>query len=278
MEGVSGYNAFTITHGCNGNVTLGAHRNVIAQSVVFPNSPNAADTVIYRLDPVTGVSTGVTQPDLSADIYASAPTSDVPAGTLLAPGEGIYSQLGIGLITAGGTLFPNIIPSVDTTLNIRGYRTWSGPYPHKGATVEESVVSTTALSPWRYGSKVVFRPTSCAKSLKVRIAIANWCRKGLTSVGLDDRVDLWIGHTTDLFNDQRTMPRATAYNYATEVPFWPTFTIKRDLIAKPLNDSCGAGYDLAIEPSSADIDKYLTMPAGKYPNGIPGGTSQIYYP
>jgi len=254
MEGVSGFNDFTITHGCNDNVVLGPSQDVIAMGVLFPNAADPALANVYKLD-----SRGIQQeklPDLSNDIEG------------VAPGAG-FANLGVRLVAGNNTLFGNLLPTLDANGAIRGYQTWSGPRPYNTPVLPQSVASVTGLSPWRYGA-VRFKASSCAKSLRVRIAIANWCKKGRGTATDGDRLDAWMGHATAVFNDQRTMPRATPYNAATEVPFWPTFIINRNLATNPLGTSCNDGYDVSIEPSDADIDNLLPPPHGAYPRGIAG--------
>lgn len=261
-EGVSGYNAFTIGHGCNDNIDLGPSQDVIAMSAVFPNAADPAMAKIYKLT-AAGLQ-GETIPDLSDDIDG------------ILPGVG-FTNLGVGLVSGGGTLFANFLPAIDSstlvgahaTPLVRGYHTWAGPAPYSSAPLAEQVTSATGLSPFKYGA-VKFKTTSCAKNLKVRIAVANWCKRGNGTADMGDRVDVWMGHTTPLFNDQRTMPRATPYNPAVESPFWPTMTIARDLVANPLDAACNGGYDLAIEPADADIDAFLPIPRAAYPAGAPG--------
>lgn len=261
-ENLSGYNAFTITHGCNDNVELGPHQDVIAMSAVFPNAADPAMAKIYKLTS-TGLQ-GESVPDLSEDIE----------GILSGVG---FTNLGVGLVSGGGTLFANFMPAVDPNTLVgahpaplvRGYHTWAGPAPYSSAPLAEQVTSATGLSPFKYGA-IQFKTTSCAKSLKVRIAIANWCRRGIGTKRLGDRVDVWMGHTTPVFNDQRTMPRATPYDASVEAPYWPTMTIARDLVANPLAAACKGGYDMSIEPADADIDTFLPIPRAQYPKGAPG--------
>lgn len=267
-EGVAGYTAFTITHGCTsnatpeGSATPAVAGNVIAQSVLFPNSADVQDSVVHKLGTVNGVAgveTGVL-PDLSKDIVGVAPNTG-------------FTGMGIGIVAGGGTLFPNIIPTINpTTKAIRGYATWAGPTPFKGAELQESIVSTTGLSPFKYGA-IKFQPTSCAKSLKIRVAVANWCKRGAASKKKADRLDVWIGHTTAKFVDQLTMPRNAPYNAAIEAPFWPTLTVNRNTTTNPLPAGCdpATGYDLAIEPADHDIDAYLPIPTDKYPKGAGAG-------
>ncbi len=283
-EGMSGYNAFTVTHGCATNAvaegTPAARQNVIAMSAVFPNAADPNLAKVYQLDS-KGIQIEPALADLSEHIVC------------VYPGVG-FTKLGLGLVGGGGTLFANIIPTVDATGAIRGYRTWAGPKPFASAPLEESLASATGLSPFKYGA-VQFQPTSCAKSLKVRVAVANWCRQGPASKKLADRLDVWMGHTTALFKDQATMPRDIPYNAATEAPFWPTMTIYRNTTGTPATATTAAipanpvpdtdangiacpvdavtgvkGFDLAIEPADADIDANLPIPTATYPKGTSG--------
>jgi hypothetical protein len=97
--------------------------------------------------------------------------------------------------------------------------------------------------------------TSCVTALKLRVAIANWCTQS-QDVNRNRRVDVWVGKFTGRFNDPDVQP----------VPFWPTTTVKRDLTAHPLPEACnGVGYEVAIEPTSQDIDAYLPIP-GYWPH------------
>lgn len=264
LENTTVYNALTVTHGCNGNVSLGEHQNVIAVSAVFPNAADPAMSVVTKLDPTTGALIE-TLPDLSNDI----------AGVVSGVG---FTNLGLGLVQPN--LFPNFIPTIDphtlvgahaTPLN-RGFITHNGPKPYESAPLWQQVTSTTGLAPFKIGP-VAFKTTSCAIGLKVRVAIANWCKRGLASYKADDRVDLWMGHTTAKFNDPLTMPYDPTATASGSI-YWPTMTIARDLVKNPLDPSCGAGYNLAIEPADADIDAYLPIPYGNPPSAAP----QLYWP
>ncbi|MGZ8190321.1 MAG: hypothetical protein ACXWTS_03730 [Methylococcaceae bacterium] len=271
VENKSGYNALTVGHGCNGNTTLGPHRNVVALSVVFPNGPAATDSVAYKLN-ASGIQEFPALPDLSEHIDG------------INPGDG-FTKLGLGLVGGGGTLFANFMPTLDGNNLARGFHNYSGPAPYESAPLMESAngpgqtsgFNLTGLAPFKYGA-IKFKPTSCAKALKVRIAVANWCRRGVGTYGNDDRADIWIGHLTTKFNDQKTMPRATPYDATVEAPYWPSMTVNRDLVANPFTDAagvadggarCGTGFDLSVEPSDAVIDQYLPIPVGVFPAGAP---------
>ena len=94
-----------------------------------------------------------------------------------------------------------------------------------------------------------FQEQSCAVSLQVNIAIANYCthrKKG------DDRADIWIGHFTPLFDDPAVVVQSPP-------GFWPQLTVIRDLENNPIPASCSAPVDLVVTPASHEIDEYLPI-------------------
>ena len=286
---VKTWNAVAITHGCNTNAggegNGQPHKDVIAISSIFPNSPNMADVVIrgskgkpavaevkdaagnITTPAVAGFTTGEETiiPNLANDIVGSTDTTPLKAA--------------LSIVTSGGTLFANTIPVADGKGNVRGWQGWSGTSPYNSPALLESAkkadgsdISTTGLSPFGINA-FAFQPTSCAKTLKIRVAVANWCEKGAASYKSPSRVDLWIGHTTPKFNDQVVMPSADPKSI-----FWSTLTVNRDLVKNPLTKACDqpTDYDTVyIEPSDADIDAYLPISAAKYPAGANGA---LYWP
>ncbi|TAN49370.1 MAG: hypothetical protein EPN21_12240 [Methylococcaceae bacterium] len=223
-EGKTLYTAFTIGHGCaaaEGDTTI----PVIAQSAVFPNS---ADAVAHKI--VTNTDNTTTETvidDLSTEI------------------QGAVGGAVVGL-SPGGVQDTNVFKAIkevpDANGNVLALQFTNGK-------LQTDLVGLTQFKV----SGIKFQPTSCAKSLKVRIAVANWCKKTQNSND-DARVDLWFGHPTTLFNDGGVMPS----NYAT-APYWTTLTVNRDLTANPLPTTCETTYDVASEPSDDDIDTKLPI-------------------
>lgn len=306
------WNAVSIGHGCASNEGGEgvAQKDVIAISAIFPNSANLQDVVIRGSKGVAGkdFTTG-DEPaikDLSNDIVGS--TAELPL------------KAALNVITANGGLFPNTIPVIDGKGNVRGFQSWGDvtSSPFKGSPIIESVkkadgtsVTTTGLAPFGINA-FQFKPESCAKSLKIRVAVANWCEKGSKSYKSPSRVDLWIGHTTKQFNDQVVMPNADP-----KAIFWTTLTVNRDLVKNPLPGTKGfdpakidvnngiidrtkegwdtgikdadgkailsdktsctdAVYDTVyIEPADNDIDTYLPISKAKFPAGANGA---LYWP
>lgn len=277
---VNTWNAVTITHGCNtnsgGEGSSVPHQNVIAFSAVFPDFTDTSKVIVRRSTGtvpaqagdgvITPAGTGtvgdeIVIPDLSNDIVGSTNTIAMTAT--------------LGLDTGGDQIFANTIPIADTKGSIRGWQSWSGPKPVNGPVLLESAktpdgsdISTTGLSPFRI-SGIRFQPNSCAKALKIRVAVADWCRKGAASYQADDRADIWIGSLTPKFNEQVLMPNADRAHGGSGAIFWPTLTVNRNLAANPRPDTCtDADYDTVyIEPKAEDIDALLPISKAKYPVG-----------
>ena len=90
----------------------------------------------------------------------------------------------------------------------------------------------------------VILPTFCMKSLKVRVGVGNWCNMRQKGPG---RADIWIGRLTPRFDDPAVV----------SVGFWPTISVNRK---SPLDPACGGvGFDVAVEPTDADIDGLLPI-------------------
>jgi hypothetical protein len=216
----------------------------MAQSVLFPN---ATDSVFGKVDSNSRITTG---PVLADEI-----------------------DLGVGAVLplTPSVTYPQPLPESyivrDTAGNTRGFQTWGGVIPEGGGSVAVAGFKVAAIK---------FKATSCAKSLKVQIAIANFCQPGSMKKDKEsDRADIWIGEMTDKFNDPLVMPNAATVVDSTGANkvYWPTMTIKRDLTANPLPGTCDpvGGYDLAIQPSHADIDANLPLklPTKSHPK-LPG--------
>jgi hypothetical protein len=188
---------------------------------IKPNLPVIAQSMVFP----NGPSSIVTRLD--------NPAEPINLGDVLIGGE--HSK---GVIDPGGIQDKNVFSTIeeltDETGVVRGFHYADG----------ELQVDLVGVIPFRL-SGVTFKPESCVTKVRVRIGIANWChhRPGVR------RVDAWIGRTTPVFNDTRVV----------SLGFWPTLTINRDLAANPLPESCGEGYEVAVEPSDEDIDQYLPM-------------------
>jgi len=275
------WNAVAITHGCNSNAggegSGAPHKDVVSLSVVFPDFKNAANVVMRKskgdLPAQTG-DVGVITPTGTGTVGDETVIANL-ANDIKDATDAIALNASITLDLGGDQLFPNNIPVVDAAGNVRGWQGWNGPKPFKGPALMESAnkpdgsdISTTGLSPFRI-SGIEFKPTSCAKTLKIRVAVANWCGTGNKKP--EEVADIWIGSLTSKFNNQATMPNASKGTGGSGAIFWPTLTVNRDLDKNPLptDGSCDtADYDTVyIEPSTADIDALLPVSKKKFPKG-----------
>jgi hypothetical protein len=233
IEGKGLYTAFTIGHGCD-SATNTIQLPVIAQSVVFPN---AADSVWTKLD-ATGAPVG------------NLAISDVIQGAAFALAPGLVQDKNVFSIQQ---------KVLDSLSNVRGFHL-------KGGKLQADLIG---LIPFKVTAPK-FVVASCVKSLKVRIAVANWCKtiaqNNANLADKDRRADFWLGKATTKFNDPAVIEVIANWTATPPVaPYWPTLTINRDLVANPMDASCNGGYDVAVEPSSADID--ANLPIAGYPLG-----------
>lgn len=148
---VKTWNAVTITHGCNTNIggesNSQPHKDVIALSAIFPNSPGFGDVIIrgtkgkaavaevkdatgnVTTKAVDGFTVGEEDKiaDLSKDIVGSGTSS-----------SGVPLVSALSLVNVGGAMFANNIPKVDSKGNVRGWQSWSGTSPYNSAPLLES--------------------------------------------------------------------------------------------------------------------------------------------
>jgi len=230
-EGKGLYTAFTLGHGCQdtpeqNQEALEKLLPVTAQSVVFPNgtasqafkiNADKTETAIDLSDYISGADGGV---------------------ITLAPG-----------MIQDKNVFKKQKEVTDAQGAVRGIQFTNGNLDTTAVGLipfKVSAPSFTTTVPDGNGGTV----PNCAKSLKIRIAIANYCKK-TNNENQDNRSDIWIGHLTPKFKDPGVMP----HDWETS-PFWPTLTVNR---TSALDASCGAGFDIAVQPSDAEVDTYLPV-------------------
>jgi hypothetical protein len=310
---VATWNAVKIGHGCASNATpeggVVTQKDVIAISALFPN-PSVITDAVFRGSKGTVATTGAetTLTDLSAHLVGSTASigstiavTPVTTGNMFINTTHILDDLNKvrGFQSWAGPSPFNGPVLLESLLKFN---------PADGTT------TTTGLAPFGI-SAIKFNPESCAKKLVIRVAVADWCLSGAKNNADDSRVDVWIGAQTPLFNDPDTMPNAPTVangifwpgltvnrdlalnplpgtkgfnplNIATNGGVidrtqagWDTGLKNTDGTAKASTKiSCAdaADYDTVyIEPTAADIDKYLPIPKAKFPKGSNG---IVYWP
>lgn len=269
-EGKGSYNGFTITHGCGGDAGTEAFP-VLGQSAVFPQGANA-------------VWKKVTNPALAVD-----PTNLTVIATG-GNGGGVISTPELNLAVTGYAGFSSAFASsqelVDSLGNVHGLHWKDGAMEPKLNTVTPFKITAPTIA------------DSCVKTLKVRVAVVNWCDmkknaandiKGPYNKPEDafgrpiPRVDGFVsnggvqtnvpgaGFYTDIKAGNGDNNRAdwwftklegTSANFndpdLLQPSYWTTMTVNNT------NKACAGGaaaeYDVYVEPNAADVDAYLTGP------------------
>lgn len=208
-DGASGVvNDFSIAHGCNGQA-------VVASAMLFPNG----------FEMVIEDQNG--QMISTEELFAE-----------LEP----YNNLVMGPKPAQDANWKRIKVLKDETreYNNHGLRTVDvRAFHYSGGWVPDYMIG---LLPWR-ASFADIRDGSCVREIQVRIPIVNYCNASPHS---PDRMDAWIGRTTEVFDDPEVV----------SVGFWPTLTIINTQFDEGV---CGEGTVYKVSPTDEDIDTFLLM-------------------
>ena len=210
-DGASGVvNHFAIAHGCN-------TKPVIASSMLFPNG---RDMVIEDQD-----GRVVDPEELFNELE---PLNNLIMGAK--PAQAAEWKK-IEVIKTGTREYSN---HGLHTEDVRAFH-------YSGGNLPDYMVG---LLPWG-ASFAAIRDDSCVREIQVRIPIVNYCERNPKS---PDRLDAWIGRTTELFNDPELV----------SVGFWPMITIvNTDFDAS----TCGDGIVYKVSPTDEDIDSLLPIPS-----------------
>lgn len=168
LEGTSGFNNFSIPHGCSASEG-GKVQPVRAQGVVFPNG---ADSLAERTDTKEPVN-------LDDHIVGNPVMTAKPA----------INSLFKKVKTLKGPVPAFISHGMELTEDVRAFVFTQG-------NLKDGLLGVV---PWN-ASFPKFKPDSCATALTVYIAIANYCTDS-SNENDDDRADIWIGRLTHKFDD-----------------------------------------------------------------------------
>lgn len=109
-------------------------------------------------------------------------------------------------------------------------------------------VTMVGLFPFRTNA-VVFESASCAKSVKIVVAIADICKNTNIAGFTDLTANLWTPAVGSNFDG----PGLHGYNSPA------TLTINRDLANNPLDASCGDGSAVELLPSAAQLNRDMPI-------------------
>lgn len=225
-EGTAGYTALVIGHGCANSA--GVYSPITAQSVLFPVG-DAAVTYTVTDTPASGTTAAVTHEESAGTLSQHLKAGKLDGAVSLVPDRNIFSNQAykvnasgqvIGFTSTGGSLYTNAAG----TAKFRG------------------------LVPF-YVAAQTFVSTSCAKSLKIKIAVGDVCdlSKGLANTWVPSAAQIGSSYTVAGYNWDGVGSPAT-------------LTINRNLTTNPLpTTGCpvAGGYDANVWPSAQDIDTYL---------------------
>ncbi len=97
----------------------------------------------------------------------------------------------------------------------------------------------------------MFVATTCASRLLVKVAVADVCSREADDTASTGKVNLWIP-------DNGSQYAAAGKDTSVEGIGSPaTLIVNRDLATNPLGPGCGAGIDVTVTPSAADVDANL---------------------
>jgi hypothetical protein len=168
LEGTTGFNWFSIPHGCSASHG-GKAQPVRAQSIVFPNGADSlaerTDTKesVNLLDHIEGNPVMTAKPAVNS-LFKKIKTLRGPVPSFISHGSELTEDVRAFVFTNG---------KLDDGL--LGVIPWSASFPK-------------------------FKSDSCATALTVYIAIANYCTTSNNETD-HDRADIWIGRLTEKFDD-----------------------------------------------------------------------------
>lgn len=101
-----------------------------------------------------------------------------------------------------------------------------------------------------------FVATTCAKRLLIQVAIADVCiyGSGLADSVKEGKVNLWLPDNGSQFSVAGKAQNVDGIGAPA------TLTVNRNLTTNPLLPACGAGIDVTVTPSPADVNANLPIP------------------
>lgn len=98
---------------------------------------------------------------------------------------------------------------------------------------------------------ILFVPESCAKVVRFTFAVADICKiTSISNMSEEDSVNFWTPAVGSKYDGT---PGGHAYDF----PVF--FTVNRDLDTNPLPESCGAGQQITVKPSAAQVDRDMPI-------------------
>jgi len=220
-----------------------AHTTVRAQAAEGVTADNA-----LRIGHGCSVPGGAPIPVLAQSVVfpSASPVVTGPGGaaiasldTVIAPG----SLAGLVRAVHETSIFRTREVKIDSLGNVTGFAAFDGS------------LSPTLLGriPFQFAAPK-FVASSCASRLLIKVAIADVCSLAPADTIAAGKVNLWIP-------DNGSQYAATGKPLGIDGIGSPaTLIVNRDLAVNPLPPACGAGVDVTVTPSAADVDANLAIP------------------
>jgi hypothetical protein len=222
VEGTTVYNNATIGHGCA--VAVGSPAGT-------PRSPVIANSMIFPdgTDSTVSIGGAVVDGAIVDDYIAwGGKISHIPSKDVFEKSSIERGRAGLAGANAVGN------HSWDGKLNGDNY---------------------VGLVPIRISGAFI-NPDSCANTVTFRVAIADICKITNVAGFSDQTVDLWTPAVGSVFDG------VGLHGYNSPA----TYKITRNLVTSPLpatglaGEDCGAGVDVVIDPSAAQLDHDMPIP------------------
>jgi hypothetical protein len=215
-----------------------AHTTVKAQATEGVRDDNAL-RIGHGCDENPVIAQSVVFPGEAPELRASDPTVTIASlGDVIAPGSLV------GLI--GGIQDRSIFlaqgEKTDALGNVLGF---FGRYGRLE-------VELAGRVPFQFTAPS-FLPDSCALRLRVAVAIADICKPSKPTLR-PGKVNLWIPDNGSVYAVEGAAQGVEGIGEPA------ILTVNRNLATNPLPAACGAGYELFVTPSAAQIDRDLPIP------------------
>jgi len=220
-----------------------AHTTVRAQATEGVTADNA-----LRIGHGCSVAGGSPQPVIAQSVVfpSASPVLTSSDGTPVAS---------LDTVIVGGSLAGLVKPTQDTSI-FRSQELKADALGNATGFVEhDGSLDVTLLGrvPFQFAAPK-FVATSCAKRLLVQVAIADVCSLASLDPVSAGNVNLWIPDNGSQYSIAGKSQGIDGIGSPA------TLIVNRDLTANPLSPACGAGVDVTVAPSPADVNANLAIP------------------
>ena len=234
-----------------------AHTTVKAQATEGVTADNALrighGCSVPGGSPIPVVAQSVVFPSLSPVVTSSDGTAVASLDAVIVPS----SLAGLLRPIQETSIFQSQEVKVDALGNVIGFAAHDGSL----------AVDLLGRVPFQFAAPK-FVATSCAARLLIKVAIADVCSLASSDTVAAGKVNLWIP-------DNGSQYASAGKPLGIDGIGSPaTLIVNRDLAANPLPPACGAGVDVTVTPSAADVDANLAIP-GVWGIGATGAAQPV---